>query len=55
MLRKPREEPSLLELFRGAASNRRSQLRVFLPQFFILNTKTQSDYVFSGAEDTESS
>ena len=28
MLRKPSEEPSLLELFRGAGSNRRSQLRI---------------------------
>ena len=29
MLRKPRGEPSLLELSRGVASNRRSQLRVY--------------------------
>ena len=50
MLRKPREEPSLLELFRGAASNRRSQLRVICRRvFFILNTKTQRDYVFFGS------
>ena len=49
MLRKPRGEPSLLELSRGVASNRRSQLRVYnLTQRhkgtkFVLDTKTTSD------------